>query len=123
MENYSYAELTQFFFLAQSSMDTQFQYWITVTFAAVVAGFVAGERLTLSLRILVATLYLLASATLALRFLSAVGTATDIAQFLREADAFVIRVRNLSLLRPPLFVLGTGAATYFLIRPRSTAVQ
>ena len=32
--------------MGQAGMDTQFYYWVTVTFAAVVAGFVAGDRLT-----------------------------------------------------------------------------
>jgi hypothetical protein len=117
MDNYSYAELTEFIFLAYSSADTQFQYWVTITFAAVVAGFVAGERLTLTLRILVAVLYMLASATLAIRFQNAMITAGTIRGMLDEAGAYMLTTTNLAPLRIPLFLLGTAAAVFFLVRP------
>lgn len=117
MDQYSYAELTEFIFLAYASADTQFQYWVTITFAAVVAGFVAGERLTLSLRILVAVLYLLASVTLAVRFQNAMITVGTIRDRLLEADAYMITTTNLAPLRIPLFLLGSAAAVFFLIRP------
>ena len=45
MEQYSPAELSELFLQAQALIDTQFQYWMSITFAVVVAGFVAGERL------------------------------------------------------------------------------
>jgi hypothetical protein len=123
MDKYSYAELTEFFFLAQSAMDTQFQYWITVTFAAVVAGFIAGERLTRLVRILAATLYILASVVLFMRFIGSALTMVGIQEFLMEEDAFALAQFGLRLapLRISLFLVGTAAALFFLLCPQRTS--
>jgi hypothetical protein len=120
MQEYSYAELTEFLFLAQSTMDTQFQYWVTLTFAAVVAAFLAGEALLSTVRILAAVLYLMASLVLILRFASAGLTTIGIRGFLDAANASVVNSFGLSVLpvlRMPLLIFGTVAVTYFLIRP------
>ena len=120
MQEYSYAELTEFLFLAQATMDTQFQYWVTLTFAAVVAAFLAGEALLSTVRILAAVLYLMASLVLILRFASAGLTTIDIQGFLDAANASVVNSFGLSVLpvlRMPLLIFGTVAVTYFLIRP------
>jgi hypothetical protein len=122
MDQYSNAELTEFIFLAYSSADTQFQYWITITFAVVVAGFVAGKRLAVSLRILIAVLYLLASAILAVRFQNSMITANTIRAMLLEADAYIVTTTYLAPLRIGLFLLGSAAAVFFLIRPSQVKV-
>ena len=122
MENYTFAELTEFYLLGQAAMDTQFYYWLTVTFAAVVAGFVAADRLTWSLRILVAVLYLLAASVLVIRFVTSARVIADIQSFLQEANALVLESYNayLVLLRATLLILGTAAALFFLLRPHAT---
>lgn len=56
--------------LAQrNSIDLQFQFWLTITFAVLAAGFVAGDRLRWGLRWLGAFLYAMASAHLMLRWM------------------------------------------------------
>lgn len=118
MDNYSYAELTEFYFLTQAAVETQFQYWVTVTFAAVVAGFAARDHLSQVQRLLVASLYLIASVILITRFAYGGITATNIAEHLSAVDAYVITdpVFPLPILRLLLFFAGTGAALFFLAR-------
>ena len=119
MENYTLAELTEFYFLGQAAMDTQFYFWVTVTFAAVVAGFVGGDKLTFGLRVLISVLYLLAAAVLVVRFVTAASVIDEIRAFLDEAGALINEPRNsfLILLRATLLIFGTAAAFFFLIRP------
>jgi len=38
MDQYSPAELLELYFLASSQMDVQFQFWVSITFAVLVAG-------------------------------------------------------------------------------------
>ena len=112
MGQYSPAELA---LLAGGSMDTQFQYWMSVTFAVVVASFVAGERLSRPMRLLAAVLYLLASILLISRF----------SQFARTTHLYEIALADagtpttsagslIPITRLLLFGLGTASALYFL---------
>lgn len=125
MENYTFAELTEFYLMGQAGMDTQFYYWVTVTFAAVVAGFVAGDRLTWRLRIVIAILYLLASSALVIRFVTSARAIADIRSFLQDAGALITEPYNLYLvlLRAPLLILGTAAALFFLLRPQTAGYR
>lgn len=50
-------------------MDSQIKFWLEATFAVVVAVFFAGDRFSAGIRRLIAALYLIASATAALRWL------------------------------------------------------
>jgi hypothetical protein len=58
-DQFSPAELAELFILEQSEINQQFEIWMTVTFAVIVASFVAGERLVQRLRVVVATLCVL----------------------------------------------------------------
>ena len=60
MEQLSNAELAELFLIMESAIYTQFEYWLTITFAVVVAAFVAGKRLNRNLRFALA-LHALAS--------------------------------------------------------------
>jgi hypothetical protein len=57
MVGVSDAELQELTLLSAELMDAQFQYWMSVSFAVIVAVFVAGERLTDRFRLLIAILY------------------------------------------------------------------
>ena len=122
MDQYSFAELTEFYFLTRSDADTQFQFWISITFAVIIAAFAAGEHLTRKLRYIAATLYMLATIALVILFATAAVSALRIATVLSEADAFVLVVLPNSVwgtvivARWSLFILGTAAALYFLLR-------
>ena len=123
MDQFSPAELTEIIFLARSSMDTQFQFWVSITFAAVVAGFIAGDRLTQRMRYVAASLYALAALVLILRFFDAARTVVSVGDALREAGVTIFPgvgpvVVVLVVSRYLLFGLGTAAALYFLVREK-----
>ena len=119
MDQYSPPELAELALLAGASMDTQFQYWISVTFAVVVASFVAGERLSRPMRLLAATLYLLASILLISRFLQFAQTTRIYEIALEDASSPSIAAGRLIVFtRFVLFALGTASALYFLLKAK-----
>ena len=62
-------QLLELLLEVNQDIDTQFQVWISVTFAVLVASFVAGRRLTRSARFGIAALYVCASVILYLRYM------------------------------------------------------
>ena len=61
MESIASADLIELILLQRGSFDTQFQFWITTTFAVIVASFAAGSRLSGRYRLVVAALYILST--------------------------------------------------------------
>ena len=119
MSDFSSAELVEIIFLARSEMDLQLQYWLSVTFAVVVAAFVAGERLTPMLRYLVTTLYVLATVALTSTFYNSSMTSRQARELLGEAAAIIPAGTQVMVIsRALLFGLGSAAAIYFLLRAR-----
>jgi len=120
LDQYSAAELVEIFYLARSSMDAQFQFWVSITFAVIVAAFVAGKRLSRTLRVVISVLYLLATANLTLLFIGDAGTALNALRVLASGDAANLIGRPGSNLLLPtracLLIVGTFAALYFLMR-------
>ena len=117
MDQYSPAELSALFMQGASFIETQFQFWIWTTFATVVAGFVAGDRLTLRFRYLVAMLYVLAAWTLLRRSQVMAAAMLQITDTLDEAGATIFPLFGPEILLPKaiVFFLGTVAAVYFLL--------
>jgi hypothetical protein len=103
----------------EEAINTQFEYWITITFAVVVASFVAGRRLNRRLRFALALLYGLSTVVL----VSRLGyNALDAADF-REAllaSGVTLRTPWVTIIsRTTLFLLGTSAALVFLLSEKS----
>lgn len=69
MDQIATADLLNLVLTQRGSIDLQFQFWLTITFAVIVAAFSASDRLGLNLRLLAATLYALASAHLMIRWM------------------------------------------------------
>ncbi len=69
MEQLSPAELLEFILLHESVIDSQLQFWMTATFAIVVASFAARDVLTHRMRLIVSGLYLVATFVFASRWL------------------------------------------------------
>ena len=97
-------------------MDAQFQYWLSVSFAVLVAAFIAGERLTFRWRAWVAFLYLLVSVLFALRFAGAAMHATEMTEELvrRGVPTPNDLATIAGLLRSSIFVLGFFTTMLFL---------
>ena len=59
MESITSGELIELILLQREAFDTQFQFWITTSFAVIVASFVTGSRLGPRYRLAIAALYAL----------------------------------------------------------------
>lgn len=117
MEQFSPAELAELAFLARESMDAQFQYWISITFAVVVAGFIAGKRLTQKMRYVIAVIYALSTLLLITRFVSIAPTVSAVLAALDEAGVTFMPPVGWTIVasRYLIFGFGTVAALYFLL--------
>jgi len=115
MDKVSTAELMNLLLVQRGSIDLQFQFWLTITFAVLVAAFVAGQRLRRGLRWLAAFLYAMASAHLMLRWTydGSVGQ--------RWIEELVRRGVDIAIpwtavyLRMALMVVGTISTLVFLL--------
>ncbi len=116
MDDVGVAELIGLLQNESASIDMQFQLWITITSAVVIASFAARHRLSTQMKVFVAGMYALASATIALRY------ANDASQFVFLNDELMARGVNypnyadLRLLRGLVYFFGTLATLVFVIR-------
>jgi hypothetical protein len=110
------SDLLNLLLTQRASIDLQFQFWLSITFAVIVAGFVAGRRLDPKLRSLVAGLYVLATAHLATRWVYDGGVAERWVTVLvsRGVDIGIPWVS--AYLRMAVMLLGTVSALVFLLR-------
>ena len=97
MELISNAELVEIFLLSQENADAQFQYWLSVSFAAIVASSAAGSRINTNIRHLLAALYLLAACVFVIKFL---GAQSAIGMYYEEMT--VRGLNNTNNLLPPI---------------------
>jgi hypothetical protein len=113
------ADLLQIFLEVNQDIDTQFQFWISITFAVLVASFVADERLSTMERVVVTALYLCAAAILLQRYTSALSHLQNALRLFDEAGIARPAVPELAgLLRLTLFTLGSLVAAVSVVFPR-----
>jgi len=119
MDQYTPAELSELYLQTATLIDGQYQYWITITFAVIVAGYVVGDRLKLGLKIAIAGLYLLATLVVFLRVLNIGNPAVEITAFLEQSGALIFEPYGLITvgLRLLYVAFGTALAIYFLLAP------
>jgi len=118
MDQITVAELLEILQNESASIDTQFQLWITITSAVLIASFAAREHFSFLMKVFVALMYALASATIGLRY------ANDASQFVFLKSELSARgveypaVVDLRILRALVYVCGTIATTAFVfLRP------
>jgi hypothetical protein len=116
MDQIPTSDLLQLLLTQRASIDLQFQFWLSITFAVIVAGFVAGRRLDLRLRLLAAVLYVLATVHLAARWMYDGGVGERWVKVLvsRGVDIGIPQVAV--SFRMALMLLGTVSALVFLFR-------
>ena len=101
--------------MERSSIDMQFQFWLTITFAVLVAGFVAGQRLNRGLRWLAALLYALASAHLMLRWMYDGTVGQHWVEELNRRGVDIAIPWTAVFLRMALMGIGTISTLIFLV--------
>ena len=120
MENLSTGDALATALAIRDQVGVQFQYWLTITFAAIVAAHMGRNTLRFKLKIGVATLYLLASVLFLTNYLT---TAVDylpyrnliIARGGSMNDSY-IALASTFILRVALFIVGTSLTIWFLFR-------
>jgi hypothetical protein len=129
MDQLSNAEFLTLAFTTFAAMGSEFQYWLSATFAVIVATFIAGDRLTRAMRIWVGVLYVCVSLVFAGRYWFLLEIWLGIAD---QAANRGIALQSLAggpasvpasvagFLRPVVFVLGLGTTIWFLARDRLT---
>ena len=115
MDQFSPAALAELYFIRESVIDAQFQFWITITFAVIVANFIAGKRLSKRSRYAAALLYSLAVVVLGSRWYYVALDATQFRAQLRELG-IVLEIPIITIFaRVILVALGTAASLIFLL--------
>jgi hypothetical protein len=102
-----------------SQVDAAFEFWLTITFAFVVAAFAARTRFSMRLKLLVSSLYLVASAVFILKYVGDLSAVQTLTATLPETapNLFNIPGGLSHLLRFALYVVGTIAAIVYLFLP------
>jgi hypothetical protein len=115
MNDISTSDLLNLVLTQRGSIDLQFQFWLTITFAVIVASFSAGDRLDRKLRVMAAGLYLLATAHLATRWIYDGSVASRWVAVLHARGVDFGIPWFAVYARMALMVLGTTAAVVFLV--------
>jgi hypothetical protein len=112
-------DLLPLFFDVNQDIDTQFQFWISITFAVLVASFVADERLSRVERRVIMALYLIAATIVLMRYNSAIAHQQQVLD-LFTANGLVPPERPVvaGLLRQILFTLGSLIAAASVFSPK-----
>ena len=123
VESISTAELAELVLLSRSSIDFQFNMWITITFALMAAAFATKETLRLSYQVLIVLLYLAATLTLASRgFSDAQETAKMILELQQRDVPYTIPIFTI-VMRIAVVILGTLGALIFVLMPHSGLIR
>ena len=119
MEAISTAELLEIAILLRDDLEDQFQFWLSITFAVIVASFIAGDRLRYSWRTVIGALYLLATVLFAFRLSESAQNLMLYLQPALERGAEWTNSGDLVfLLRAAVMLVGTCATIWFLYAGR-----
>jgi len=115
-------QLLQLFLEVNQDIDTQFQFWISVTFAVLVASFVADERLSRAERIAITALYFAAAAIVLFRYGTAISYQDDVlGMFDTYGVARPAVATGAGRLRIMLFTFGSLVAAWSVLFPKFLA--
>jgi hypothetical protein len=114
MQQPSIAEIRELILMSEASIDYQIQFWLTVTFATIVASFAARRLLTKKLRALITALYLTATFVFASRWYYEVIDLLQYQDMLDEVGFENVDPLATAISRIVLMLLGTFATVYFV---------
>ena len=102
-----------------AAVDLQFQYWLTITFSAVVASFLARNHLGTGLRFALATLYALSALQILLVSLAHLEHGSFLAGALADlgVNPPTTFLPAVAVIRRLVFGLGTLAGIVLILRP------
>ncbi len=105
-------ELILLYEVVTGSVNAQFELWITITFAVIIASYLAGHRLAKSLQYIIAILYTSVSVLLYLMLVAAVQLSAQFDAILASTNLF----SAIALLRTSVWILGTIATIVFIFK-------
>lgn len=112
-------DLLPLFLDVNQDIDTQFQFWISITFAVLVASFVADERLSRIERRVITALYLCAAIIILARYSSALAHQQDVLDlFAANGLAQPAAPALAFLLRTILFTFGSLVTALSVLFPK-----
>ena len=107
MNDISSAELLELRFMLESSIDVQFQVWMAITFAVVVAAYSGRAELTTPIRIAIVCIYLMAAYALFGRWITEGLRIGQIGDVLRDRGIFMPIWMGSAFFRFATYFLGT----------------
>jgi hypothetical protein len=120
VDSLSTAELLELMMILREHIGTQFQYWLSITFAILVARYIAGERFLISWRIFTAVLYGLATAVFSISiYVGALNFRNYLGELGTRGDLWTGQSSILIGIRMTLIMVGTIGTLWFLFAPDS----
>ena len=120
MDSLSTAELLEFMMTIRVDMGSQFQYWLSITFAILIARYIAGERFRMNWRIFAALLYGLTTIIFSIGYyVGALNFGNYLGELETRGDLWTGQSSILIGLRMTLFIVGTIGTLWFLFAPDS----
>ena len=109
-------EITILVFESASLLEGTFETWIAMTFAIIVVAHTSGSTLNVTLKLLLAFLYLVTATLLYLRYSDIAAQLAHFASLLPEhgGSPDIETVKLSSFLRKVVFVVGTFGSVIFL---------
>lgn len=114
MDQVSVAELIELLQNESASIDMQFQLWITITSAVVIANFAARDNLSFWFRIFIASMYVLATSALMVRYANDASQFVFLRSELSDRGVEYPAVGDLRLLRFLIYSIGSLTTLIFV---------
>ena len=109
-------ELILLYDVVTGSVNAQFEFWLTITFAVIIASYLAGHRLSRPLQYLMTALYTAVSVLLYLMLLSAVQFSQQFDELNVGASSEDSVILAIVVLRTSVWLLGTIATIVFIFK-------
>ena len=114
LDSVSTSEILQLMLQHEQFIDSQVEFWLTVTFATIVASFIGKNALTKAMRRIATVLYLVASAVFVSRMLYEGQDLFNYIDVLESRGVFLNPPYITVIARSVLIILGISATVYFV---------
>ena len=120
MESIASADLIELVLIQRESITAQLQFWLSATFAVIVATFVAGSKLSARYRISIAVLYTLATL---MTFAGWITNGRELLNIYTELQSRGLSIEapwTMALLQLLIIIIGTAVTLLFLFQNSET---
>ena len=107
MDSIETGYLLELQFMLESSIDMQFQAWMAITFAVIVASYSSSNKLNNGVKIIISLVYLLAAYALFARWITEASRLAKITSILSERGIETLPIWFSGQSRLATYILGT----------------